>query len=143
MSSNELCILAPVSQENFLTQFWEKETLHIERTASDYFSQLLSIEEIEILLSTGGQRFPDVQLVNAATDVPVGEYTDADQRIAARGLWAHYRDGATVVVSGAERRFHKLAELCRSVSAQLGMRSQANLYVSGPTSGCQASLRYT
>ena len=123
-------ILHPVDRTRFHNEYLERQPLYIERSNPAYFQQLISIEEIEVLLSTGGQSFPDVQLVNAHADIPVGEYTDSDRRIIAPGLWRHYREGATIVVSGAERRFCSLSDLCRSVSADFGMRSQTNLYIS-------------
>lgn len=130
MDQEYLNILAPVQKTRFLEDYWERSPLHVERSKSEYFKALLSIEDIEALLTTGGQVFPDVQLVNASVDIPVSEYTDQDRRVIAPGLWRHHREGATVVISGAERRFVRLADLCRTVSCELCMRSQANLYLS-------------
>ncbi len=123
-------LLSPVADEEFLASYREQAPLHIERSDSEHFQRLLSSDDIEMLLSAGSQFYPDVQLVNAAADIPMGEYTDSDRRIVTPGLWAHYRRGATVVISGAERQFYQLSDLCRSVSTELCMRSQANLYLS-------------
>ncbi len=130
MSQPYCNILAPVSRTEFHADYREQIPLHIERSASDYFRELLSLEDIEALLSTGSQYFPDVQLVNSAVDIPVSDYTDSDRRIVTPGLWGHYRSGATIVISGAQRRFTRLADLCRTVSQEFCMRSQANAYLS-------------
>jgi ribosomal protein L16 Arg81 hydroxylase len=130
MDQEYMNVLAPVSHADFLSHYYEQSPLHIEREASDYFQSLLSITDIEALLSTGNQSFPGVQLVNAALDVPVSDYTDTDRNIIVHRLWGHYRAGATLVVSGAERRFSRLSDLCRAVSHDFSMRSQTNVYLS-------------
>ena len=62
-------ILHPLTLEQFYSQHWEQSPLHIERSNHEYFSELLSVADIEALLSAGNQFFPDVQLVNANVDI--------------------------------------------------------------------------
>lgn len=123
-------VIHPLELERFFDEYWEQAPLHIERANPDYFSELLSVADIEALLSAGNQFFPDVQLVNANADVPVTDYTDENQKIVASGVWRHYHAGATLIVSGAARRFPKVSSLCRRMSGELQMRSHANVYLS-------------
>ena len=123
-------ILHPLTHEQFFSEHWEQSPLHIERNDPEYFIELLSVAEIEALLSAGNQFFPDVQLVNSNADTPVAEYTGENQKIVTPGLWRHYHAGATLIVSGAARRFPKIGNLCRRISGELQMRSHANLYLS-------------
>lgn len=123
-------ILHPLTREQFFSDHWEQAPLHIERSNRAHFSSLLTVADIEALLSTGGQFYPDVQIVNSNADTPVADYTDDNRQIVAPGLWRHYHAGATLIVSGAARRFPKLASLCRRTSAAFHMRSHANVYLS-------------
>ena len=123
-------ILHPLTLEQFYSQHWEQSPLHIERSNHEYFSELLSVADIEALLSAGNQFFPDVQLVNANADIAVADYTGDNQKIVTSGLWRHYQAGATLILSGAARRFPKISSLCRRISSELQMRSHANVYLS-------------
>ena len=98
MNSDHENILHPLSREQFFSDHWEKSPLHIERTNPEFFSELLSIADIEALLSTGSQFFPDVQMVNSNAEIPVAEFTGDNQKIVTSGLWRHYRAGATLIV---------------------------------------------
>lgn len=130
MNSDHENILHPLSRKQFFSGHWEKSPLHIERSNPEFFSELLSIADIEALLSTGSQFFPDVQMVNSNAEIPVAEFTGDNQKIVTSGLWRHYRAGATLIVSGAARRFPKIGSLCRRVAGDLQMRSHANVYLS-------------
>lgn len=130
MKQNYENILHPLTHEQFFSEHWEQAPLHIERTNPEYFSELLSVADIEALLSAGNQFFPDVQLVNSNASIPVAEYTGEHQKIVTSGVWRHYHAGATLIVSGAARRFPKVGNLCRRISGELQMRSHANVYLS-------------
>ena len=130
MNSEPHHILSPVTDEVFFSQYWEKTPLHIERGDSGYFSSLLSINDIERLLSTGGLVYPDVQVADANRDVSVSDYCGINQQIESAAVRRLYLEGSTVIVTGSQARFEAVADLCRSVTARLVMRSQANVYLS-------------
>jgi ribosomal protein L16 Arg81 hydroxylase len=130
MSHDDTDILYPLTREQFFSEHWEQAPLHIERSNRAHFSSLLSIADIEALLSTGGQSYPDVQIVNSNADIPIADYTDDNRQIVTPGLWRHYHAGGTLIISGAARRFPNISTLCRRTSVAFHMRSHANVYLS-------------
>ena len=127
-------ILAPLDLPSFLGTYWERSPLHVERDEATRFATLLSVARLERLLANVELRFPDVQLARADDPVAVEDYTDEDDRIVPLRLARLHASGATLVVAGADRHVDELGELCRELRAALGMRCQANAYLSPPAS---------
>ena len=127
-----LRVLSPLTLPDFMDQYWERETLHIERDDAGYFDDLLHLTDIESLLSSRELLFPAVQLSRKRSPVAVAAYTDNSQRIVPSRLIEEYRQGATIVMSAAHQTLPALAEFRRVVQADLGLRCQTNLYLSPP-----------
>ncbi len=123
-------ILAPVEYQNFYNDYWEAHPLHIERSDSSYFKQLLSEESLLALIESGAASFPDVQAINARSPIPVCDYTKDKMAICAERMMQCYADGATIVVSEVHRKFPALQEACLEFSKTHQMRCQANAYLS-------------
>ena len=64
--------------------------------------------------------------------VPVTDYADDAGRLLAPRVARHHRDGATLVVSRADREVEALATLVRELQHHLGWPCQANAYLSPP-----------
>lgn len=125
-------VLAPIGLDEFFDQYWETEPLHIHRAASEHFAKLITVSDIETLLSTSELSFPSIQLTQSDNPVPVSEYADTDNRILLSRLMQCHRQGATMVLSQAQNYFPALRELTRQVQTGLQLRSQANVYLSPP-----------
>ncbi|MGQ7847910.1 cupin domain-containing protein [Granulosicoccus sp. 3-233] len=125
-------VLSPLTLPDFMSQYWERETLHIERDANAHFNDILQMSDIESLLSSRELLFPAVQLSCKRSPVAVTAYTDEGNRIVPRRLIEEYRRGATIVMSAAHQSLPALAGFRRAVQAELGLRCQTNLYLSPP-----------
>jgi len=123
-------ILDPISLESFFADYWEQQPLHIERSKSNPFADLISIEVIEDLLSTHALSFPTIQLSQAGQAIPVSEYTDENERIVSNRISERYKRGSTIVISYAHRLVSNLMGLCRAVESSVMMRCQTNAYLS-------------
>ena len=55
-------LLAPARPEMFFKQYWESQPLHVQRSQSDYYAQLLTNRNVEAAISSGGLRYPAIQL---------------------------------------------------------------------------------
>ena len=126
--------LAPLSQTQFLDQYWEQQPLHIARDDPSYFCDLVTSASIDLLLSAQDVYFPQVQLTQSGTSIPVSDYADTTQKILPTRLLNLHDRGATVIVSQANRLLSPLNAFCRSLQASLGNRCQANVYLSPPGS---------
>lgn len=123
-------ILNPVALQDFQAENWESELLHINRSDSDYFNNLVSVAQIKRLVRTSDVYFPDVQVVDFRTQIAASKYTADDKRIIPERLLHHHKQGATVIVSQAQNKFQTLAQLCKAVTKQFQIRCQANVYLS-------------
>ena len=132
MADDELSILSPVSLATFFSSYWEQQPLHIERSAAVSSSQLVDLFAIETLLSTQPVFFPGVQLTQSGKSIDISDYADEHNAILPLRLFEYHAEGATIVLSQAQKLFPPLAQLCREVVRTLKMRCQANVYVSPP-----------
>jgi len=129
------CLFAPVSTATFNADYREQQPLHITRSNPDYFAGVVSVDVLSNLFSTARLFFPDVQLTQFGENIPSTDYANTSGQIDAARLFTRYREGATVVISGADRLITPVAGLCNQLQHRLGINSRANLYVSPP--GCQ------
>ena len=67
--------LDPVSGEEFLAEYWEQKPLAVPRGERGRFDDLLSVLDVERLLTSGGLRFPGFRLAKAGAKVDVADYT--------------------------------------------------------------------
>ncbi len=123
-------LLSPVDEAAFFETWWEEQPLHVERGDAEHFAELLSARAIEGALTRGALRFPDAQMTRDGAPVPAPEYADDAGRLLAPRVARHHRDGATLVLSRADREVEALAALVRELQHHLGWPCQANAYLS-------------
>ena len=128
--------LDPVSGEEFLAEYWEQKPLAVPRGERGRFDDLLSVLDVERLLTSGGLRFPGFRLAKAGAKLDVADYTkDLSWRpqpfsgsADVQRVLAEFEDGATIVLQGLHLNWQPLAEFCRSLESELGHPAQANAY---------------
>ena len=128
--------LDPVSGEEFLAEHWEQKPLVVPRGEQGRFDDLLSVADVERLLTSGGLRFPGFRLAKAGAKLEVSDYTkDLSWRpqpftgtADVERVLAEFEDGATIVLQGLHLNWRPLAEFCRSLEGELGHPAQANAY---------------
>jgi len=125
-------ILDPFSLDDFESDYREQQPLHIARANENRFSRLASTEELAELFATSRFFFPNVQLTQAGVEIPSTDYSSASGMIDPARLFARFREGATVVVSGADTLLPEVARLCREMKQQFGCPVRGNLYLSPP-----------
>jgi Cupin superfamily protein len=128
--------LDPVPGEEFLAEHWEKKPLVVPRAEEGRFDDLLSVADVERLLTSGGLRFPGFRLAKTGAKLEVSSYTkDLSWRPSpftgtadVERVLAEFEDGATIVLQGLHLNWPPLAEFCRSLESELGHPAQANAY---------------
>jgi len=123
-------VIEPIADTEFFTKYWEKQPLHIARSAANPFEQLISVGAIEDLLSTNELFYPAVQLSHAGQSISAAEYTDEHNRIIGGRVVERYRLGSTIVLTHVHKLQKELMNLCRSVQSSFMMRCQTNVYLS-------------
>lgn len=125
-------ILTPLKYDNFMSDYWESQPLHIDRTNVEHFANLLSEKLIIALVEEAAVSFPDVQAINANKSVPVADYTLDDKSVCPVEMMRVYAEGATIVVSEVHKKFSSVQTLCSAFNKEFQARCQANAYLSPP-----------
>jgi len=126
--------IEPVAAEGFLEEHWERKPLVVPRAEEGRFDDLLSLRDVERLVTETALRTPAIRVVKAG-ETPTGYTTDLPWRpqpftgvADVRRVLAEFEAGATVVLQGLHHLWLPLARYCRHLEAFLGHPAQANAY---------------
>ncbi len=106
------------------------------------FRDLLSLDDVDLLLSGHGLRTPAFRLVKDGSALPVSDCTRS-ARIGtspmggiadASAVFGEVERGATLVLQALQRYWPPLARFCRDLELALGHQCQVNAYVTPPGS---------
>lgn len=127
--------------ERFAEKVWGR-TVDVHGPASDGFGDLLSLDDVDRLMSEHGLRTPAFRLVKDGQPLPPSAYTRS-ARIGGQSMtgladpgrvFAAFDDGATIVLQGLQRYWPPLIRFCRDLELRLGHKCQVNAYVTPPGS---------
>lgn len=131
-----------LSSEEFFSQYYRKQHLYVPRRADAAFESILSIEDLELALSTvpfehGQINFANKEGKPAWEDVL--KVRKAGNRIISGGidlqkLLEQLRRGSTAIFNDLSPALPKLADFCEKMEAEWKVRFQANIYVTPPNS---------
>jgi hypothetical protein len=122
-------LLAPVSVDDFLTHYWEREHLHVPVAQRSGPTSLATVADIDAAITSRPHYHPDVILTDAARTAEVDEYADDDNRIDPVRLAKRFSTGATLVINRLDESLPRVRELCASLESELGILVQANMYL--------------
>ncbi|MGF1627379.1 MAG: cupin domain-containing protein [Alphaproteobacteria bacterium] len=122
-------LVAPLGRSRFLGEFWEQRPLTLTRHAPGYFGDLLSLDDIDRVLTANLLRVEDVQLTDAAREIGPTAYSHPSGVIDVARLFQLFADGSTIVMPQLHFRVPRLAELCRMLENELSARFQTNIYL--------------
>lgn len=122
----------------FLADAWGRRAHHHQAPAG--YADLLSLDDVDQIVSASGLRAPAFRLVRDGEPLPVSSYTRR-ARIGSRPVsdladpgrvFSLFDDGATIVLQGLQRSWPPLARFCRDLETELTHPVQANAYVTPP-----------
>jgi ribosomal protein L16 Arg81 hydroxylase len=130
-------LLAPVRPERFFEQHWESRPLHIQRSEGHYYTQLLTNRDVEALISSGGLRYPAIQLARDGGFYPPEAFT---KNIRSGGdiftgipdldrIRAEYQSGATISLPGFHRAWEPLGTLAAAIEEDFDHPVHTNVYI--------------
>ena len=124
----------------FLDRYWGKGPLYL--TGSESFDDILSLKDIDSLLTERGLRFPALRMVKEGSTLSPSLYTKS-ARIQSRELgdvvdpgrvYDLFGDGATIVLQALHRYWTPLSHFCRDLETELTHPVQVNVYLTPPVS---------
>jgi hypothetical protein len=129
-------LLAPIELDSFFEQSWEKEPLRIERP-EDTYENLLTYNDVEAVLASGGLRYPAIQLAKGGGFYPPEAFT---RSLRAGGdvftgipkldrILDEYQAGATISLPGFHRAWKPLGALAGAIEEEFDHPVHTNVYV--------------
>ncbi|MGE7437168.1 MULTISPECIES: cupin domain-containing protein [Kitasatospora] len=122
-----------MAPEEFKQEFWEKKPLLVERNDQDFYSGILTLDDVDQLLLLSGPGLDCIRVVVEGKETPVAELGSGRGRngktTALEVLYERYRTGSTLVLNALERRWAPIARLSAALSTELSARIQANVYL--------------
>ena len=123
----------------FLAEYWGRQPLLRRGHASDAFADLLTLADVDDLVTSAGLRVPEFRLIKDGTPVPVSSYTTAPHISGVpltgladpRRVLAAVDDGATLVLQGMHR-YRGAASAVPRLEVELGCPCQVNAYFTPP-----------
>jgi lysine-specific demethylase/histidyl-hydroxylase NO66 len=125
---------------SFLDSTWGKRAAVERGTRSGVFEDLLTLDEVDRVLTTMALRTPYFRLVRAGERIPEGAYSrsgrtgsrDVHGMVDPARVASLFEEGATIVLQGMHRWSEPVARFCRDLELQLGHACQVNAYVTPP-----------
>jgi len=125
--------------QTFLAKVWASR-VHLHRADPEDLAGLLSLDDVDQLLTSSAIRTPSIRLARDGSVLPESSYTRSATLagkpltglVDARKALALFDDGATVVFQGLHRYWPPLTRLIAELELELGHPCQANAYLTPP-----------
>jgi len=134
-------LISPISQEVFLEEHWEKQPLVVKRNQPNYYSSLVSLDEIDRILTTLDLRYPQITLKNADREITAGDYTVRSDALDMAKVYQLFGEGSTITLAYVDTLIPSLTSLCRGLESEFSFPFQANAYLT-PAGGKGARHHY-
>ncbi len=116
-------LVAPVTEEDFQTQYWEQKPLVVHRSDPDYYGDLFTVDDFDKAITSS----PEYIKMNDATKAGTSIKHSTVQGLEA--VLAGMRDGGTLILEQLQRYEPKLGLLCRLLGQEVGHSFETNLYL--------------
>ncbi len=127
--------------QTFIDRVWASH-VHEHRTEPSRLTSLLSLDDVDHLVTSVALRTPALRVVQGGTVLPSSRFTRGGSiagtpltgLVDPRKVLDLYAAGATLVLQGLHRYWPPLTELVRALELELGHPCQANAYLTPPDS---------
>jgi mannose-6-phosphate isomerase-like protein (cupin superfamily) len=104
----------------------------VRRSSPDYFRELLTLDDIDRVLTTLDRRYPDVLVKHAGSDIVAADYTTDGSTLDVAKIYQLFEEGATLTLAFLDTVLPSLERFCRELEIELSMPLQANVYLTPP-----------
>lgn len=119
-------------EQDFFARIYEREALIVHHDAPQRFAGLISLDDIDRIVTTLDLREGQLSLADASSHVDSDAYVDAADFIDRGAVADLYRRGATIVLNQAHQFDPALARLCRGLEHVFSSHVQTNIYLTPP-----------
>lgn len=121
--------IAPMTVETFFAEYFEKKHFVIRREDSDYYTDLLSLRDIDNVLTRQILPVEAMNLVSLGKPVPDEDYSFPSGYVDPVATSQYFCEGSTIVLPALHRRLPQLAAFCRSLETVFSCDLQTNIYL--------------
>ncbi len=128
-------LIYPLDLGIFKAQYWEQQPLILNRSNPSFYQQLLSLSDVDHILSHSSIRSSDIRILQDGQEFPISKLTTAGANLIAGGLEAvyqQYRKGSTINLLFLHEHWPPLRKLCQSIAEELSAGVQVNVYLTPP-----------
>lgn len=123
-------LLRPLTTEAFLREYWQQESLVIERSDPAYYSGLLSERDIESLVAFHQLQYSQLKIAQAGPDLPQhSTYVSHERTGDTNGLYHSYAQGDSVVLNFMQKYWEPAARLCQAMENFFHFGAGMNAYI--------------
>ena len=122
-------MISPVNKQVFYEDYWEKKPLVVKRPNSDYFGSLLTLDEVDRVITTLGLRYPTITLKNADQAVTSEDYTVQGDLIDVAKVYQLFEHGSTITLAYLDNVVETLAAFARNLEREFSFPFQTNVYL--------------
>ncbi len=122
-------LISPIVSEKFFEEYWEKRPLVVKRDQSNYFTSLLSFDEVDRVITTLDRRYPDISLKNAGRQMSADEYTLSGGTLDVAKVYQLFEEGSTITLAYLDTVIPALTLFCRSLEKEFSFPFQTNVYM--------------
>src|SRR5438552_5436558 len=119
-------LVAPVTEQEFQTQYWEQKPLVVNRNDPDYYGDLFTVDDFDNAITSSPEYIKTNNATKAGTSVKHATVQGLE------AVLADMRDGGTLILEQLQRHEPKLGLLCRLLGQELGHNFETNLYLTPP-----------
>lgn len=127
-------LIGPERVEDFFARIYEKEALVVHHNAPERFKGLMSIADVDRLVTSVDLKEGQLDLAQASSErrLQRTDYVDAAGYIDRGAVADFHRGGATIVLQQAHQLEPSLGRFCRGLEYIFSCHVQTNLYLTPP-----------
>lgn len=119
-------VIDPVGKEDFFSAYFESQRLLVRRNRPDYFEELLTLDDVDRILTTAQSTREEVAVVNAANKIKTTDYVYGNDRVKVDQLFRLHEAGGTIILNHLHRRHPPLARLCAALELEFSAPSDCD-----------------
>jgi len=133
-------LVAPMPPEIFLEHYRSRQYMRIGRGSANCYGNVLTVQDLDSFLQCEQSPAAFFNVVSNGARIPAeqwSEFREADRGTALLAmperLFSLYQGGATLILNGVDRAIPRLGLACRRLARELGILTQANVYITPPS----------
>ena len=90
-------LISPTTTAAFFNEYWEQKPLVVRRGRNDYFSSVLSLDDVDRAITSLNLTYPNITLKNADREVRPTDYTTRNGSLDGAAVYQLFSEGSTIV----------------------------------------------